>query len=89
MRFVGNTEKRIKEDYLRILRYFRFYGKIASDTNQHEIQTLNTICKLADGLKNISVERIWMEMKKIIVGRHAPHLLKLIYEKAVAENIGS
>ena len=34
--FVGSADARIKEDYLRILRYFRFYGRIAKDITNHE-----------------------------------------------------
>ena len=33
IRFVGDATQRIQEDYLRILRYFRFFGRIASDPN--------------------------------------------------------
>jgi len=88
IRFVGDDEKRIREDYLRILRYFRFYGKIAPDIYQHNETTLNTISSLADGLKHIAVERIWVEMHKIIIGNYAPHLLKLMYDKNVAQHIG-
>lgn len=87
VRFVGDAECRIKEDYLRILRYFRFYGRIAPDIHQHESVTLNNIKKLAAGLKQIAVERIWVEMSKILTGGHAPHLVKLIYDLGVAENI--
>lgn len=89
MRFVGDAECRIKEDYLRILRYFRFYGRIAPDIHQHESVTLNNIKKLAAGLKQIAVERIWVEVSKILTGGHAPHLVKLIYDLGVAENIGA
>ena len=34
--FVGSAEKRIQEDYLRILRYFRFYGRLCELENEHE-----------------------------------------------------
>ena len=31
--FVGNAERRIQEDYLRILRYFRFYGRVVEEVS--------------------------------------------------------
>ena len=41
--FVGNAVKRIQEDYLRILRYFRFYGRLSALENGHEDETMNAI----------------------------------------------
>merc|ERR1719357_1150800 len=41
--FVGNAVKRIQEDYLRILRYFRFYGRLSTLENGHEDETMNAI----------------------------------------------
>jgi len=62
--FVGNPETRIREDYLRILRFFRFqawYGTAAPDPGG-----LAACGKLRSGLASISVERIWMETKKLL-----------------------
>ena len=61
--FVGDPETRIREDYLRILRFFRFYawyGREAPDA-----AGLAACAKLRAGLDGISVERIWMETKKL------------------------
>ncbi|XP_066925989.1 CCA tRNA nucleotidyltransferase 1, mitochondrial-like [Clytia hemisphaerica] len=88
VRFVGNPNSRIREDYLRILRYFRFYGKISPSAENHENETLTVIEELAPGLRHISVERVWMEVSKIMVGNLAPHLLQLMYRLNVASNIG-
>lgn len=63
VRFVGNAERRIQEDYLRILRYFRFYGRIATKPDDHEQETLDIITKNADGLQRISGERLWVEIR--------------------------
>ncbi|CAG9540206.1 unnamed protein product [Cercopithifilaria johnstoni] len=67
--FVGDANQRIQEDYLRILRYFRFFGRLALDDEAHEKATLDAIISNGGGLKDISGERIWMELKKICVGR--------------------
>lgn len=73
IRFIGDAETRIKEDYLRILRFFRFYtyyGKGAPNS-----EAILACTKLKGGLKNISAERIWSETKKII---SAPDPVKAI-----------
>ena len=85
--FVGDAPTRIREDYLRILRYFRFYGRIVPEPARHEPGTLEAIRSAAEGLGGVSVERIWAEMKQILVGNHAPHLLRLMYQLRVADHI--
>ena len=77
--FVGSADARIKEDYLRILRYFRFYGRIAKDITNHEEETLKAIEINKEGLGRISGERIWSEWKKILSGpMGGPLTLKMI-----------
>lgn len=88
VRFVGSAEQRIQEDYLRILRYFRFYGRVASEPECHKPQTLAAIRENSQGLARISGERIWVELKKIVVGNHAAHLLELMYQLGLAQYIG-
>lgn len=64
VRFIGLAEDRIKEDYLRILRFFRFfawYGEFRPDA-----AGLKASAKLKAGLEDISAERIWIELKKIL-----------------------
>lgn len=61
--FVGDPDTRIREDYLRILRFFRFYawyGHTAPDADG-----LAACGALREGLDGISVERIWMETRKL------------------------
>lgn len=88
VRFVGSAEQRIQEDYLRILRYFRFYGKVALEPDEHEPETLAAIKENGRGLAGISGERIWVELKKMVVGNHAAHLLELIHSLELAQYIG-
>lgn len=88
VRFVGSAEQRIQEDYLRILRYFRFYGRVALKPDEHEPETLSAIRENGRGLAAISGERIWVELKKMVVGNHAAHLLELIYNLDLAQYIG-
>ncbi|KAI6654921.1 CCA tRNA nucleotidyltransferase 1, mitochondrial-like [Oopsacas minuta] len=85
IRFVNNPVDRIQEDYLRILRYFRFYGRISAVGNKHEEHTITAIRENAGGLKTISKERIWKEFQQIIGGDHCIALIKLMYELGIAE----
>ena len=50
VRFVGEPEVRIQEDYLRILRYFRFYGRIAVNADSHDQASLKAIRENSQGL---------------------------------------
>ena len=61
--FVGDPEKRIKEDYLRILRYIRFFLKYSRiDHNKNVIKSIN---KNLSGISKISSDRLLDEFKKI------------------------
>ncbi|MFH4974233.1 hypothetical protein AB6A40_000942 [Gnathostoma spinigerum] len=80
IRFVGNASQRIQEDYLRILRYFRFFGRIAPAADTHDIPTINAIKEHKDGLKNVSGERIWSELKRICVGRFGGDVITTMLE---------
>lgn len=85
-KFVGDAEKRIQEDYLRILRYFRFQGKISSPSWDKE--TLQAIKNNAQGLSGISGERIWMEVGKILTGNHVVDIFKKMKDTGVLNEIG-
>ena len=89
VRFVGDPRKRIEEDYLRILRYFRFYGRIAKNPHEHDAKTLRVIKDTASGLEKIAVERIWMELSKILIGNFAPSIMRHLYDLGVASRIGN
>ncbi|CAL8337155.1 unnamed protein product [Merluccius merluccius] len=88
VRFVGSAEQRIQEDYLRILRYFRFYARVVQEPDNHEPETLDAIRNNASGLAGISGERIWVELKKMLMGSHADHLLELMYDLGLAQYMG-
>lgn len=69
VRFVGSTEDRITEDFLRIMRWFRFYARFGmKGTNRYSVPSsvLSKIALLSGGLEKISGERIWSELKKIL-----------------------
>jgi len=86
--FVGDPRLRIEEDYLRILRYFRFYGRIAVSEDGHDQKILNIIQECSEGLKKIAVERVWIEFSKILTGNYTPSLVRLMYKLNVSQSIG-
>ena len=64
IKFIGNPEQRIKEDYLRIFRYLRFF--LSYSKYKHDPKTLRSIKKNLDGVSNLSKERLLDELKKFI-----------------------
>lgn len=64
VRFVGNYEDRIREDYLRIFRYFRFASVMGAEVD-NDIAEFCVQDDVVDGLRKISKERIWSEFKKV------------------------
>ena len=62
--FIGNPEKRIKEDYLRVLRYVRFYLNYSK--NKHDPNIIRIIKKNLTGFSNISSERLLDEFHKLL-----------------------
>ena len=62
--FIGDPEKRIKEDYLRILRYLRFF--LIYSKKKHKDETKRFIKKNLVGISKLSKERLLDELKKIL-----------------------
>lgn len=88
IRFVGDAKLRITEDYLRILRYFRFYGCLATSPNLHDEYILEAIRENGSGLKKISGERIWSELHKILEGNYGPDIMKTLLNLGLSPYIG-
>ena len=61
--FIGDPERRIKEDYLRVLRYIRFF--LNYSRNKHDQKTIKIIRRNLGGVSNISSERLLDEFKKL------------------------
>ena len=77
VRFVGDPDLRIKEDYLRILRFFRFYDRYENgDPDQDAL----IACKAnANQLASLSKERIGQEFFKILSGDNCVDIIKLMF----------
>lgn len=62
--FIGNADDRIREDYLRILRFFRFFAWYGA--TRPDAEGLKACARLKGEIKNLSVERVWAELKKLL-----------------------
>jgi poly(A) polymerase len=81
VRFIGDPGQRIAEDYLRILRFFRFhacYGKGAPDA-----AGLHACIAARSGLDTLSRERVRMEMLKLLLAPHATPTLAVMAEAGI------
>ncbi|MHA6686559.1 CCA tRNA nucleotidyltransferase [Mesorhizobium sp. A556] len=64
LRFIGDPEQRIREDYLRILRFFRFFAWYGD--GRPDAEGLKACARLKEGLDRLSAERVWAELKKLL-----------------------
>ena len=64
LRFIGDAETRIREDYLRILRFFRFFAWYGH--GRPDADGLKACARLKGGMDRLSAERVWAELKKLL-----------------------
>lgn len=79
--FIGSATQRIKEDYLRILRFFRFYSIFAK--TQIDKKALDACRENKDGLKTLSMERIRDELFKILLTKNAGKTIKIMSDNDI------
>jgi poly(A) polymerase len=65
VRFIEDADQRIREDYLRTLRFFRFSAWYGAIDQGFDLDALNAISSNLDGLETLSAERVGMEMVKL------------------------
>jgi poly(A) polymerase len=85
VRFVGDAEARIREDYLRILRFFRFCARFGEDAIDAE--GLRASIRLRGGIDGLSRERVRAELLKLIVSPHASAIVRVMGECGFLEPI--
>ena len=85
IRFIGSPEKRIQEDYLRILRYFRFFAKYS--LVDHEKEVIKTIKQYINGINKISKERIFDELEKTLLIKNFYNIFSNNFSKDIILNI--
>ncbi|MGV1752199.1 CCA tRNA nucleotidyltransferase [Agrobacterium sp. CG674] len=64
VRFIGDADTRIAEDYLRVLRFFRFFAHYGS--GRPDSDGLRASARAKDKMSTLSAERVWSEMKKLL-----------------------
>ena len=85
LRFIGDPQARIKEDYLRIIRFFRF---LASNSAQSFDDDLLAVLKTeAPNLSIVSKERLWDEFTEILKSENPITALTLMQKNSIFENI--
>ena len=72
--FIGDIEKRIKEDYLRILRYIRFFINYSQQEHSSEVKRI--IKRNINGISVVSSERLLDEFKKLFKSKFFLNLFK-------------
>lgn len=84
IRCVGNAEKRLEEDALRIMRGLRFSSQLGFDIEE---KTLNAMIAKRELLRKISIERIREELDKMLCGKYPAKALQIMAETGVMEVI--
>ncbi len=83
VRFVGEAGQRIAEDYLRILRFFRFHARYAKGAP--DADAVAAITALRGGLAVISPERVWSELKRILLAPDPRAAIMLMADTGVLD----
>ena len=81
LRFVGDPVRRIREDYLRILRFFRFHARFGR--SEPEPATLAAIAAETYGLDRLSGERLQTELMRLLAHPHCAPSVRLMEETGV------
>src|SRR5581483_94027 len=81
VRFIGDAAARIAEDYLRILRFFRFHAAYGSGLP--DAAGLHACIAARAGLEKLSRERVRMELLKLVLARHAAPTLAVMAESGL------
>jgi poly(A) polymerase len=81
VRFIGDAAARIAEDYLRILRFFRFHARYGQGLPDPD--GVHACIVLRHGLETLSRERVRMEMMKLLMAPHAVPVLAVMTESGL------
>lgn len=85
IRFIDDAEARIKEDYLRILRFFRFHARYGAGSPDAE--GLKASIKLRQGLDNLSAERLHQELFKLLVAPRALPVVRVMAKNRILSHV--
>jgi poly(A) polymerase len=85
VRFIGRAEDRIREDYLRILRFFRFTA--AYGAGEPDAAGLAASIALADGMDQLSAERVRAELLRLLATPRAVEIVHVMAEAGLFEHL--
>jgi len=85
IKFIGNPSERIREDKLRILRFFRFLAEFNKGRSDIDQDTMEALYKYKKEVKSLSRERIWMELKRILSVPEPQHIFSIMIEKGILD----
>jgi tRNA nucleotidyltransferase/poly(A) polymerase len=85
IRFIGDAAARIREDYLRVLRFFRFNAALG--TGDFDAEGLHASILARDQLVRLSRERIRSEILKLLIATRAPEVMRVMSRSGVIEPI--
>ncbi len=85
VRFIGDPDARIREDYLRILRFFRFSARFAVGALDRE--GLDATVRRREGLAKLSRERVRAEVLKILVAPRSAEIVRIMSDFGVLGDI--
>jgi tRNA nucleotidyltransferase/poly(A) polymerase len=87
IQFVGDPEKRIEEDHLRIMRAIRFTAQLDFTFTKATYNAVKKIIKAGDPLSGVSQERITQEFSKIMASKQPSKTLNFMRELGILELI--
>ncbi|WP_299650745.1 CCA tRNA nucleotidyltransferase [uncultured Tateyamaria sp.] len=87
VRFIDDAGERIREDYLRTLRYFRFNAQYSDPANGWDPDALAGIAKNLSGLETLSAERVGSEMLKLLAAPDPTPALAVMQQTGVLPTV--
>jgi poly(A) polymerase len=85
IRFIGDAAERVAEDYLRVLRFFRFFAHYGA--GRPDADGLRACAQARSKLAALSAERVWSEMKKLLAARDPGRALLWMRQTGVLSEI--
>ena len=87
VRFVGSADDRIAEDFLRVLRFFRFAARFETEMDMKACRAF-TKPSVHEGLATVSRERVWAEVSKMMSAPGARRAMEMMFATGVANAVG-
>jgi len=85
LRFIGSPQQRIKEDYLRTLRFYRLAAQYSQAP--FDSAAISATIKCRKGLTGLSPERVLNELIKLLIAPRADQILSLLYQNGLLSQI--